>query len=102
MAITVEGVRVNTTIEALETGEGFLMRVNADWQFNRNDTEKRAAVRYAQQNDILGSRLNGHEDTYANAETAITTAVNNFESDLTTFISDWNAGNVGGESNPNT
>lgn len=88
MALTIEGIRVNTSIEALAQGEGFIVRLNTSWNL---PNDMRNVRMQAEEQDIIGQRLNGHEPTYADAKTALTTAMDQFETDVTTFISDWNS-----------
>lgn len=91
MAASIEGITISTSIEALASGEGFITRVNAGW--NPRDTDSRTASRQAQTDGVIGSLLNGHEDTYVLAKDAVDARVAAFESEITTFISDWNAAN---------
>lgn len=92
--IDIEGISVQPKIEAKQQGEGFDVELVTDWFPNRKNhllpNELQNAIRDARSQEIIGFRVNGHEDTYADARTRIDTEISDFESEITTFINDWN------------
>lgn len=91
MAISAEGLRVNVTLEALSTGEGFIVKMNTSMNTG-TDAEKRQASRKMQELDILGSRINAHEETFTLAKQSVSAGIADFETAVNQFISDWNSG----------
>lgn len=80
MAITIEGINITTSIEALSQGEGFIVRLNTNWN---TDRETR---RLAEQEGLLGEKLNAHEATFGEAQTRLSTAIGAFVTGIQAFI----------------
>ena len=59
--LTIEGIKVAPSMEALSVGEGFIVRLDVSWNLDR---EFRDVVRQAQSEGLIGNRLNSHEVTY--------------------------------------
>ena len=85
--LTIEGIKVQPSIEALGEGGGFIVRLNVSWNLDR---EFRDAMRQAQSEGVIGSRLNSHEATYDEAKAALATALDDFETEINTFIQTYN------------
>jgi len=88
MALTIEGIKVAPSMEALSVGEGFIVRLDVSWNL---DSEFRDAVRQAQSEGVIGNRLNSHEVTYDDALAALATSLTDFQSEINTFIQTYNA-----------
>ena len=80
--MTIEGISFSPYVEALAPGEGFIVRLSTSWN---TDRETR---RLAEQEGLLGQRLNVHKATFAEARTAIDTAIGDFVTDVQAFISE--------------
>jgi len=91
--ITIEGIKIDSSIEALSHKEGeeqgFLVRVNTSWRVNK-DKSNQEAITDANSQGLLGLIHNGHEATYADAQAAKQATVNQFVNDITTLIDNYN------------
>lgn len=94
MSIDIEGIRINTTIEALKPTEGFIVRLNTS--MNANTNESRQAERIGREQGVFGSKLNGHVPDFSTAVTEVSSAVTSFATEATNFINDWNSGAIEG------
>lgn len=94
MVIDVEGVTVKPEFEALQSGEGFVVKLKTEWfpdRMNHELTqEQRNAIQQAKDQGIIGWRLNGHEATFADVLTRLQTEQQAFANEIVAFIDNFN------------
>jgi hypothetical protein len=94
MAIDTQGLNIETDIRALEEGDGFVVNVSTDWfpdvRNHKLTQEQRNAINQAQSDGLLGLQLEGHEPSFADANTRINSVVDQWVTDISTFITNFN------------